>query len=103
MIPRDLHEKSVQKINRFVYILTDFGIGSLVYIIYIGHYFLPIDYVIFILTKRLVPVDHPVTGTNLYVASSYKIITLLHFGMIVTGTVNNEFTVRQYCSIKDYD
>jgi hypothetical protein len=25
--------------------------------IYIGHYFLPIDYVIFILTQRLVPVQ----------------------------------------------
>jgi hypothetical protein len=37
-------------------ILTDFGIGCLVIIIYIGHYFLPIAYVIFILTQRLVPV-----------------------------------------------
>ena len=46
-----------KKINRFVYILTDFGIGSLVIFIYIGHYFLPIAYVIFILTQRLVPVD----------------------------------------------
>jgi hypothetical protein len=42
--------------NRFVYILTDFGIGSLVIIIYIGHYFLPITYVMFILTQRLVSV-----------------------------------------------
>ena len=49
--------KSVQKkTTRFVYILTDFGIGSLVIIIYIGHYFLPIDYVTFILTQRLVTV-----------------------------------------------
>jgi hypothetical protein len=36
--------------------LTDFGIVNLVIIIYIGHSFLPIDYVIFILTQRLVPV-----------------------------------------------
>ena len=49
----------MQKINRFAYILTDFGIGSLVIIIYIGHYFLPIAYVIFILTQRLVPVVYP--------------------------------------------
>jgi hypothetical protein len=51
--------KKREKKPRFVYILTDFGIGSLVIIyIYIGHYFLPIDYVIFILTQRLVPVAH---------------------------------------------
>jgi hypothetical protein len=31
-------KKACKKINRFVYILIDFGIGSLV-IIYIGHYF----------------------------------------------------------------
>jgi hypothetical protein len=49
-------KKACKKINRFVYILTDFGIESLVIIIYIGHYFLPIAYVIFILTQRLVPV-----------------------------------------------
>ena len=42
-------KKHAKKINRFVYILTNFGIGSLVIIIYIGHYFLPITYVIFIL------------------------------------------------------
>jgi len=53
----------IKKINRFVYILTDFGIGSLVIIIYIGHYFLPIAYVIFILTQRLVPVlSHDVSA-----------------------------------------
>ena len=56
----DYHEiytkKTCKKINCFVYILTDFGIGSLVIIIYIGHYFLPIAYVIFILTQCLVPV-----------------------------------------------
>ena len=56
----DYHEiytkKACKKINCFVYILTDFGIGSLVIIIYIGHYFLPIAYVIFTLTQRLVPV-----------------------------------------------
>jgi hypothetical protein len=49
-------KKACKKINRFVCILTDFGIGSLVIIIYIEHYFLPIAYVIFILTQRLVPV-----------------------------------------------
>ena len=49
-------KKTYKKINRFVYILTDFGIGSLVIVIYIGHYFLPIAYVIFILTQHLVPV-----------------------------------------------
>ena len=43
-----------KKINRFVYILTDFGIVGLVIIIYIGHYFLPTAYIIFILTQRLV-------------------------------------------------
>jgi uncharacterized metal-binding protein len=47
-------KKACKKINCFVYILTDFGIGSLVIIIYIGHYFLPIAYVI--LTQPLVPV-----------------------------------------------
>ena len=31
-----------------------------------------------------------------------KIITLLHCGMIITGTVKNEFTVSQCCIIKDY-
>jgi hypothetical protein len=49
-------KKRAKKINRFVYILTDFGIGCLVIIIYIGQYFLPIAYVIFILTQRLVTV-----------------------------------------------
>jgi hypothetical protein len=39
---RFTRKKACKKINRFVYILTDFGIGSLVIIIYIGHYFLPI-------------------------------------------------------------
>jgi hypothetical protein len=53
---RFIWKKACKKINRFVYILTDFGIGSLVIIIYIGHYFLPVAYVIFILTQRLVPV-----------------------------------------------
>ena len=53
-------KKACKKINRFVYILTDFGIGSLV-IIYIGHYFMPIAYAIFILTQRLVPVVHITT------------------------------------------
>jgi hypothetical protein len=56
-------ESKHTKIKCFVYILTDFGIGSLVIIIYIGHYFLPIDYVIFILTQCLVPV---VQGLKLY-------------------------------------
>jgi hypothetical protein len=42
--------KKRAKKPRFVYILTDFGIG---------HYFLPIVYVIFILTQRLVPVYIP--------------------------------------------
>ena len=46
--------KKHAKKPRFVFILTDFGIGNLVIIIYIGHYFLPIDYVIFILTQHLV-------------------------------------------------
>ena len=46
----------INQINRFVYIVTDFGIGSLVIIIYIRHYVLPIAYVIFILTQRLVAV-----------------------------------------------
>ena len=53
---RFTRKKRAKKTPRFVYILTDFGIGSLVIIIYIGHYFLPIDYVIFILTQRLVTV-----------------------------------------------
>jgi hypothetical protein len=48
--------KTVKTVFFLVYILTDFGMGSLVIIIYIGHYFLPIAYVIFILTQRLVPV-----------------------------------------------
>jgi hypothetical protein len=56
---RFTRKKVCKKINRFVYILTDLGIGSLVIIIYIGHYFLPIAYVIFILTQRLVPVVYP--------------------------------------------
>ena len=51
-----MSDKACKKINRFVCILTDFGIGSLVIIIYIGHYFLLIDYVIFILTQCLVSV-----------------------------------------------
>ena len=34
---------------------TDFDIGSFVIIINIGHYFLPIAYLIFILTQRLEP------------------------------------------------
>jgi hypothetical protein len=46
--------KKREKKRRFVFILTYFGIGSLVIIMYIGHYFLPIDYVIFIL-----PVHEP--------------------------------------------
>jgi adenylate cyclase class IV len=46
--------------------------------------------------------DHPITDNNLCVTSSSKIITLLHCGMIITGTVKNEFTVSQYCIIKDY-
>ena len=58
---RFTRKRRAKKPNRFVYILTDFGIGSLVYIIYIGHYFLPIAYVILILTKRLVPV---IEGTH---------------------------------------
>ena len=31
-----------------------------------------------------------------------KIITLLHCGMIIIGTVKNDVTVSQYCIIKDY-
>ena len=46
---RFTRKKRAKKIDRFVFILTDFGIGSLVIIIYIGHYFLPIAYVIFII------------------------------------------------------
>jgi hypothetical protein len=61
-------QKIKKKINRFVYILTDFGIGSLVIIIYIQHYFLPIAHVIFILTQRLVPV------VNLFEGWSSKVI-----------------------------
>ena len=44
--------------------MTDFGIGSLVIIIYIEHYFLPIAYVIFILTQRLVPVNRVRLGAG---------------------------------------
>ena len=63
---RFTRKKACKKINRFVYILTDFGIGSLVIIIYIGHYFLPIAYVIFILTQRLVPVNQVKTPIQNY-------------------------------------
>ena len=64
----------MQKINRFVYILTDFGIGSLVIIIYIGHYFLPIAYIIFILTQRLVSAVILKSARGLEIAPGYIIV-----------------------------
>ena len=74
--------KKRAKKPRFVYILTDFGIGSLVIIIYIGHYFLPIDYVIFILTQRLVPV---VLATVHRAESKMQSSTVLRWG--ITGSI----------------
>ena len=66
------------------YILTDFGIGSLVIIIYSGYYFLPIDYVIFILTQRLVPVGQ-------HVASCDGFLYYYRFSDIAINSVNPSF------------
>ena len=48
------------------------------------------------------PVNN-ITTIRLQITTCHKkIITLLHCGMIITGRVKNEFTVSQYCIIKDY-
>ena len=57
-MPRDLHEKSVKKNPALFTFWPILALEALLLYIYIGHYFLPIDYVIFILTQRLVPVAH---------------------------------------------
>jgi hypothetical protein len=57
------------KTNTYIFALTGLSdFGSLVIIIYIRLYFLPIAYVIFILTQRLVPV------VNLFEGWSSKVI-----------------------------
>ena len=78
---RFTRKKVCKKINRFVYILTDLGIGSLVIIIYIGHYFLPIAYVIFILTQCLVPVILPVYQDCKYFACTFGLFKCLFIAL----------------------
>ena len=73
--------------------LTDFGIGSLVIIIiYIGHYFLPIAYAIFILTQHLVPV---IKKTN--ISLTFKILHLRQGSF--TRKVRTIFTLKIIVSI----
>jgi hypothetical protein len=44
-----------------------------------------------------------ITTIRLQITTCHKKrITLLHCGMIITGRVMIEFTVSQYCIIKDY-
>ena len=84
----------MQKNKLLCHILTDFGIGSLVNIIhaYIGHYFLPIAYVIFILTQRLVPVKKPPN-----ISLMFKILHLRQDSF--TRKVRTIFTLKIIVSI----
>jgi hypothetical protein len=70
-------KKASKKINSFVYILTDFGIGSLV-IIYIGHYFLPI-------AKGYIHID-TTSSACMYLNTNKYILSILVMGCVLTST-----------------